>query len=81
MQSNKALSLFSLVMINVVAIDNLKSLPFGAKFGLSLVFYYVLAALFFFIPVLVAAECNWLAKQRRHVCLGGEAPVTGGPFL
>ena len=70
MQSNKALSLFSLVMINVVAIDNLKSLPFGAKFGLSLVFYYVLAALFFFIPVaLVAAECatGWPNRGGMYV--------------
>lgn len=70
MQSNKALSLFSLVMINVVAIDNLKSLPFGAKFGFSLVFYYVLAALFFFIPVaLVAAECatGWPNRGGMYV--------------
>ncbi len=58
MSSKKVLSLFSLVMINVVAIDNLRSLPVGAKFGFSLISYYILAALLFFIPVaLISAEC------------------------
>lgn len=56
-QGKKVLSVFSLVMINVIAVDSLRTLPMSAKLGLSLVFYYVLAALVFFIPVaLVAAE-------------------------
>lgn len=70
MSDKKALSLFSLVMINVVAIDNLKSLTFGAQFGLSLVSYYVLAAVLFFIPVaLVSAECatGWPSKGGIYV--------------
>jgi len=56
-QSKKVLSVFSLVMINVIAVDSLRTLPMSAKLGLSLAFYYVLAAVVFFIPVaLVAAE-------------------------
>lgn len=68
--SNKKLSLFSLVMINVIAIDNLRSLPFGAEFGLSLVSYYILAAVLFFIPVaLVSAECatGWPSQGGIYV--------------
>lgn len=55
--SKKRLSVFGLVMINVIAIDSLRTLPMGAVYGFSLVFYYLLAALVFFVPVaLVAAE-------------------------
>ena len=53
----KQLSVFGLVMINIVAIDSLRTLAIGAEYGLSLVFYYLLAALIFFLPTaLVAAE-------------------------
>lgn len=53
----KVLGVFSLVMINIIAVDSLRSLPFSAEYGLSLVFYYLLAALVFFLPVaLVSAE-------------------------
>lgn len=55
--SKKVLSVFSLVMINVIAVDSLRTLPISAKLGLSLVSYYLVAAFAFFIPVaLVAAE-------------------------
>ncbi len=53
----KSLSVLSLVMINVIAIDSLRTLPMGAEYGFSLVFFYIIAALTFFMPVaLVAAE-------------------------
>ncbi len=53
----KVLSVFSLVMINIIAVDSLRSLPFSAEYGLSLIFYYLLAAIVFFLPVaLVSAE-------------------------
>ena len=53
----KVLSVFSLVMINVIAVDSLRTLPITAKLGYSLISYYLLAALVFFIPVgFVAAE-------------------------
>ncbi|KTD17026.1 APC family permease [Legionella jordanis] len=55
--SKKVLSIFSLVMINVIAVDSLRTLPMSAKLGYSLLTYYLIAAFTFFIPVaLVAAE-------------------------
>lgn len=53
----KPLSLFALVMMNVIAVDNLRSLPASAEYGFSLVFFYGIAALCFMIPVaLISAE-------------------------
>lgn len=53
----RVLSVFSLVMINVIAVDSLRTLPISAKFGSTLIFYYAVLAIFFFIPVaLVTAE-------------------------
>lgn len=58
-QSKKVLSVFSLVMINVIAVDSLRTLPLSAKLGLHLVAFYLAAAFVFFIPVaLVAAELS-----------------------
>jgi putative glutamate/gamma-aminobutyrate antiporter len=55
--NKKVLSLFSLVMINVLAVDSLRSLSIGAEYGLSIIFFYILGAVLFLIPVaLVAAE-------------------------
>ena len=68
--TKKVLGLFSIVMINVVAVDSLRSLPFSAEYGFSLVFYYALAAIFFFLPVaFVAAELAtaWPAKGGIYV--------------
>lgn len=68
--SKKVLNVFSLVMINVIAVDSLRTLPISAKLGLSLVSYYVVAAFAFFIPVaLVAAE------------LATAYPNTGGIYV
>ncbi len=66
----RILSVFSLVMINVIAVDSLRTLPISAKLGFSLISYYAFAALFFFIPVaLVAAE------------LATAYPSTGGIYV
>lgn len=66
----KVLSVFSLVMINVIAVDSLRTLPMSAKLGLPLVSYYLVAAFAFFIPVaLVAAE------------LATAFPNTGGIYV
>ncbi len=54
---SRVLSVFSLVMINVIAIDSLRNVPAAAEYGLSLIFYYAFAALLFFIPsAMVSAE-------------------------
>ncbi|MCX6991370.1 MAG: amino acid permease [Chlamydiae bacterium] len=69
-KSKKALGFFQLVMINVIAVDSIRTLPFSAAYGFSLVFFYILAALLFFIPTaLVAAE------------LGTGWPTTGGVYV
>lgn len=44
------LGLFSIIMINIIAVDSLRSLPFSAMYGLSLVFFYIIAAATFLIP-------------------------------
>jgi glutamate:GABA antiporter len=52
-----SLGLFQLVMINVIAVDSIRSLTFSAVYGFSLVFFYLLTALLFFIPTaLVSSE-------------------------
>jgi len=56
-KTSKILGTFSLLMINVIAVDSLRSLPFSAEYGFSVVFYYLLGAIVFFIPIgLVSAE-------------------------
>lgn len=68
--SKKVLNVFSLVMINIIAVDSLRTLPISAKLGLSLISYYIIAAFAFFIPVaLVAAE------------LATAYPNTGGIYV
>lgn len=66
----KVLSVFTLMMINVIAVDSLRTLPISAEYGSSLIFYYVIAAIGFFIPtVLVTAE------------LATGWPNTGGAYV
>jgi len=55
----KKISLFSLVVLIIASIDNIRNLPSAALFGSSLIFFFVLAALIFLIPTsLVAAELS-----------------------
>ena len=56
-QLKKVLSVFSLVMINIVAVDSIRTLPIAASYGTSLVSLYLLGAILFFIPTaLITAE-------------------------
>ena len=67
---SKVLRVFSLSMINIVAVADIRSLPISAEYGPSLIFFYVLAGLFFLLPcALVVAECAtaW--------------PMTGGIYI
>lgn len=51
------LSIFSLVLLIVAAIDSIRNLPATAIFGSSLIFFFLFAALVFLIPIsLVSAE-------------------------
>lgn len=57
-------------MINIIAVDSLRTLPITAVYGSKLIFYYLIAALVYFIPVaLVAAE------------LATGWPKTGGLYI
>lgn len=68
--SKKSISVFSLVMMNIIAIDSIRTLPMSAEYGFSIVFYYAAAALLFFIPTaLVSAE------------LATGWPETGGVYI
>ncbi len=56
-QSKKALTIWMIGLINVAAITNIKNFPLLAEYGLSIIFFLLLSAVFFFIPVsLVSAE-------------------------
>lgn len=66
----RVLSVFTLVMINVIAIDSLRNLPTNAEMGLTIVFFYILAAIFFLLPcILITAE------------LATHWPKTGGAYI
>ncbi len=55
--SAKTIGVFVLAMINVVAIASLRGLPAMAEYGLASAFFFILAAIIFFIPTaLVSAE-------------------------
>lgn len=56
-KSPAKLSIGTLAIMNIVAVVSLRGLPAESVYGLSSVFYYIFAAIFFLIPVsLVAAE-------------------------
>jgi len=68
--SRHKIGVYTLAMINVAAIASLKNLPMMAEYGFSLIFFYVLAAVVFFIPsALVSAE------------LATGWPKTGGVYI
>jgi glutamate:GABA antiporter len=65
----RVLSVFNLVMINVIAIDSLRNLPANASTGLGIVLFYLLATVCFLLPcILVTAE------------LATHHPKTGGSY-
>lgn len=64
------LSVFALVMINIIAIDSLRNLPVNAVMGVSIFFYYLAGGLLFLIPsALITAE------------LATHHPKTGGAYV
>lgn len=66
----RVLSVFTLVMINVIAIDSLRNLATNAEYGLSIVSMYLIAAVLFLLPcLLITAE------------LATHHPKTGGVYV
>lgn len=56
-KSAAKLGVFTLMIMNIVAVVSLRGLPAEAEYGVSSAFYYLFAAIVFLIPVsLVAAE-------------------------
>ncbi len=56
---SKKISLYSLVFLIVAAIDSIRNLPAQALFGSSLIFFFLLSALLFLIPIsLLSAELS-----------------------
>lgn len=54
---SKTISVFTLAMINVAAVSSVRNWPVIAEYGFASLFFFGLAALFFFIPVsMVSAE-------------------------
>lgn len=59
MKNKAALSVFALVMITAGSVDNIRNLPATALFGSSLIFFFVIAAIFFLIPcAMVSGELS-----------------------
>src|SRR3990167_7672442 len=68
--THKRLSVFSLTMMNVIAVDSLRNLAVSAEYGAALISFYIIAAIFFYIPsVLIGAE------------LATGWPQTGGAYI
>lgn len=64
----KKISLFSLVMLIVTAIDSIRNLPSAALFGTALIFFFVASAFIFLLPTsLVAAELTAIFPEKGGV--------------
>lgn len=55
----KFLGAWTIAMINVAAVCNIKNFPLLAEYGLAVIFFLIISAIFFFIPVaFVTAELS-----------------------
>lgn len=68
--NKRYLGLFQLIMITVISVDSLRNLPIGAQYGFTLVTFYLLAGLTFFLPL------AWISSR-----LATEYPSTGGSYV
>ena len=66
--THKKISLFSLMLLIIAAIDSIRNLPASALFGSALIFFFVFSAIVFLIPTsLVAAELSALFPEKGGV--------------
>lgn len=64
----KKISLFSLIILIIASIDNIRNLPAAALFGSPLIFFFALSALIFLIPTaLVSAELSAAFPEKGGV--------------
>ena len=68
--SQRSLGLFKLIMITVISVDSIRNIPISAQYGFSLITFYAIAALTFFLPLI-------LITSR----FASEYPNTGGSYL
>lgn len=66
----RTLSTFKIVMITMISVDSIRNLPMAAQYGMSLVTFYLIAGLAFFLPLA-------LITSR----FASEYPNTGGSYL
>lgn len=66
----RSLGIFTLLMIAIVSVDSIRNLPIAAQYGTSLISFYLLAGLTFFLPLIIVI--NYLATRY---------PNTGGSYL
>ncbi len=65
---SKKISFVSLSILIIAAIDSIRNLPAAALFGSTLIFFFVLSAIIFFIPTaLVAAELSAAFPEKGGV--------------
>lgn len=79
-QPRRVLGTFTLAMITVAAIISLRNLPLSAEFGLASIFYFVVSAFVFFIPIaLTTAELatGWPRSGGNYVWV---SEAFGKPF-
>lgn len=69
-RSKSELSLLALVMMAIISVDSLRNLPIAAQFGVSLVTFYILAGIGFFLPL------AWITSK-----LVTFYPKTGGSYI
>jgi amino acid transporter len=66
--NKKQLTCLALTLLIVSAIDNIRNLPQTALFGSTLIFFFVLSALLFLIPVaLVSAQLSSLSQEHGGI--------------
>ncbi|HVT62831.1 MAG TPA: APC family permease [Legionellaceae bacterium] len=61
---------FALIMMAIISVDSLRNLPIAAQYGFSLLFFYAIAGLFFFLPL------TWVTNR-----LAIQYPKTGGSYV
>lgn len=62
------LGVFSIAMITAVSVDSIRNLPATALFGSTLLFFFLIAAVFFLLPcALVSAELTSTSNQHGGV--------------
>jgi amino acid transporter len=70
MAHDRTLNVFKLAMITIICVDSIRNLPIIAQYGFSLITFYIIAGLTFFIPLIFITAR-----------FADEYPHTGGSYL